>query len=252
MRDIAALRCRLAVPKPVEFAWHLKGLPELPKQAAYKSVVSLSGGPRIFQRGGARTHLARATGALSDRDVANLCQAISRAGDLGVPLNRMVTIHWERAGIAPGPAVATATAQFLKNTGDLVRRWGHAFAYVWIRENDQGDGSKGDHVHILCHVPPGRSLGTVQRGWIKRITRSKYRAHVIDTRRIGGTANVAATNPDLYAVNLIAAAEYVLKGIRYETAAGLGLARWGDGGRVVGKRIGVSRTLSVGVRKICC
>jgi len=36
--------------------------------------------------------------------------------------------------------------------------------------------------------------------------------------------------------------------IEPKKVGGLGLARWGDGGRVVGKRIGISRNLSAGVQ----
>ena len=158
-----------------------------------------------------------------------------------------MTIHWERAGITENKA-AQATAQFLKYARDWLASKFLPFAYIWVRENDFGDGTKGDHVHILCHIPKGRGFGKLQQRWLNAITRAKYRQGVILTRRIAGTANAAITSPEHYQVNLANVAEYVLKGGSKAIAEALGLGRWGDGGRVVGQRVGKSRNLSRGVQ----
>lgn len=180
---------------------------------------------------------------LSPDEQAAILSAIVKAKESGLPLNRMVTIHWERAGVRPGRDCAKATAAFLKYAGDLIRRHDGVLAYVWVRENDRGDGSKGDHVHILCHVPEGITLGRWQRGWIRRISGGSYRAKTILTRSIGGSIRAATSNPDHYDANLMAAAEYILKGGTAEAARALSLGRWGEGGRVIGKRIGISKNL---------
>jgi hypothetical protein len=45
-------------------------------------------------------------------------------------------------------------------------------------------GHKGNHVHILTHLPKGQTLGHLQRRWIKSITGKPYRKDVINTRTI--------------------------------------------------------------------
>lgn len=209
----------------------------------YKSVVPLDGKPRIFRRGGARNRKGKVSRFLTKAQVSCLAQAIFSAAQLGLPLNRFITIHWERAGVHEAKS-AWATAQFLKYVRDWVAKKGLPFAYVWIRENDYGDGSKGDHVHILAHIPKGQSIGRLQLRWIKRITGRTYRKGVIKTARVGGTANASIASPEHYNVNLLYVAEYVLKGGSKAISEALALGRWGDGGRIVGKRCGISRNLS--------
>lgn len=209
----------------------------------YKSVAA-SGRGRVFRRGGRRQRPVRRSDGLTAAEIDTIRSAISKANESGLAFNRMVTIHWERAGVRPGHACAKATSAFLKVAADLIRRRGGVLAYVWIRENDRGDGSKGDHVHILCHVPDGVSLGRWQRGWIKRISGRTYRADTILTRTIGGSLKAATFNPDHYLANQEAVAEYVLKGATADAATAHSLGRWGEGGRVIGKRIGISKNLS--------
>lgn len=217
------------------------------KSCAYKSVVPFDGKPRVFKRGGARNRKNRVSQFLTEAQVARLAQAMFNAFHIGLPLNRFITIHWERAGISETKA-AWATGQFLKYARDWLAKLGLPFAYVWVRENDHGDGSKGDHVHILAHIPDGQSIGRLQRRWIRHITGKPYRAKVIMTGRVGGCANASIVSPQHYRANLLYVAEYVLKGGQKAVSEALGLGRWGDGGRVVGKRTGVSKSLPHVVR----
>lgn len=227
----------------------MKGGVPITKSATYKSVVPSNGKPRIFRRGGARRRAGKVSEVLSADQIRRLAQAMLTAAMIGMPLNRFITIHWERAGISEAKA-AWATGQFLKYARDWLAQLGLTFAYVWIRENDDGDGRKGDHVHILAHVPDGQSMGRLQRGWIKRITGGSYRQGVVRTARVAGTANAFYSAPEHYHANLRAVAEYVLKGGHGATATALGLGRWGEGGRVFGQRCGMSRNLSRAVQKI--
>lgn len=208
----------------------------------YKSVVPVDGKPRVFKRGGARCRKSRVSRFLTKAQVSSLARAILCAVQLGLPLNRCITIHWERAGI-PEAKSAWATGQFLKYLRDWLRKRKLSFSYVWIRENDYGDGSKGDHVHILVHIPKGQTIGRLQLRWIKRITGRTYRKGVIQTGRVGGTADAAVASPEHYNVNLLYVGHYVLKGGSQAVSEALGLGRWGEGGRVIGKRCGMSRNL---------
>lgn len=212
------------------------------KSCAYKSLVTFDVKPRIFRRGGVRNRKDRVSYFLTEPQATRLAQAMLNAFHIGLPLNRFITIHWERAGI-PETKAAWATAQFLKYARDWLATKGLPFAYVWIRENDDGDRSKGDHVHILAHIPNGQSAGRLQRRWIKRITGRSYRPGVIKTGRVGGTIDAFRASPEHYHANLGQVAAYVLKGGSRAVSEALGLGRWGDGGRVVGKRCGMSKSL---------
>jgi hypothetical protein len=202
--------------------------------------------PRIFMRGGNRNRAERVTLYLTEREVTRLAQAMLAAKNIGFPLNRMITIHWERAGVPEKEAVR-ATGQFLALLRNAVGF--RSFAHIWIRENDYGDGVKGDHVHILAHIPEGFDLGRKQRARIKAITGEPYLVRVIRTSRVGGTANAARTSPEHYHVHLGNVAHYVLKGGARAVKKALGLGCWGDGGRVVGQRCGMSRNLSRMIRQ---
>jgi len=199
--------------------------------------------PRIFKRGGARPRATRISEALALKEVDKIARAIRIAEEIGLPLNRFITIHWERAGVADHQA-ARATGRFLKLARDNLASKRLPFAYVWVRENDEGDGSKGDHAHILAHVPDGRTLGPAQRRWIKIISGKPYRKQVIHTRVIARHSNAAQNEPALYRLNLTIVRDYILKGASGPASIAFDLPLWGRGGRVQGQRIGMSKNLS--------
>jgi hypothetical protein len=175
-------------------------------------------------------------------------QAIIAAHAIGLSFNRFITIHWERAGLT-GRDAALATGRFLKLAHDNLVSKGLPFTYVWVRENDDGNGSKGDHVHILAHIPKGKSLGGSQRRWIKGITGKPYRNRVINTRVIARHSEAANITPTLYWLNLAILRNYVLKGASFDAAKALSLPSWRLGGKVTGQRIGMSKNLSRASRR---
>jgi hypothetical protein len=156
----------------------------------------------------------------------------------------MVTVHWEKQGIADERA-AWATGRFIKLMSDYIGSKGGRIAYAWVREN--GDG-KGSHVHILIHLPRGRGIGQKARGWIGRITRKPYQTGAIDTRRIAGTADACWTAPALHRTNLATALSYVLKGASAEARAALPIWHAEIGGRIIGKRCSTSQNIAEGAR----
>lgn len=199
--------------------------------------------PRVFKRGGKRLRRHKISRVLSIDEVRKIGMAIHTAVLLGMPFNRFITIHLERAGIAEVDA-AHAIARFLKYARDYLESKGLPFAYIWVRENDDGDGSKGHHVHILAHLPKGQSLGYLQRRWIKNITGENYRKKVILTRLIAGHAEAPQNNPKLYLFNLAVVRDYCLKGASYDAAKSFSLPSWQLGGQVLGQRVGMSKNLS--------
>jgi hypothetical protein len=189
--------------------------------------------------GGARSRRDRTSDALTLQQAEKLIAAAHRAIGLGLPLNRHITIHWERAGVADADAAA-ATARFLKLAGDWLAKRGQRFAWVWSRENG---GTKGSHVHILAHVPAGGEIGGLQRRWLRRATSSPYRKGTIHTARVGGTASAWRTAPAVYRDNLAVVLGYALKGTETAAAAKLGLPKQEPGGRIRGKRCARSQNL---------
>ncbi len=169
--------------------------------------------------------------------------AAGNARSIGLAFNRHVTIHWTAAGFTDEQA-AQATGRLIKLASDWQRTKGVQPAWAWVRENDEGDGSKGSHVHILVHCPDTLPIGRMWRRWLRKVTDLPYRAGAIHTSRIGGTVNCYSSNPALYAVNLGAVLAYVCKGVHSADGVTLGLPRTEAGGKVIGKRAAWAQCLN--------
>ena len=201
--------------------------------------------------GGARNHANRESHALTAAQVGNLKAAERHAGRIGLPFNRMITIHWQSAGL-PLSGMTRATGRFTDLMSKALARHGSCTAWLWTHENVLGSGhDKGGHCHLLAHVPADlvRVVTALQRGWLRRITGQPYRARVIHSEPIGGRLGLDVGNPDLHAVNLDAALAYVLKGASREAASQFGLDRLEPSGRVIGKRCGTSQNIGAKARK---
>lgn len=198
-------------------------------------------------RGGARNRADRESHALTAAQIANLRAAERHAEKIGLPFTRMISIHWQAAGV-PLAGMAKATGRFTDLMAKALARHGSGTAWLWTHES--GDG-KGGHCHLLAHVPADLVpvITALQRGWLRRITGQPYRARVIHSKPIGGRLGLEAGNPDLHAVNLEAALAYVLKGASLEAASQFGLERLEPGGRVIGKRCGTSQNIGAKARK---
>ncbi len=196
-------------------------------------------------RGGARNRADRESNALTAAQVANLKAAQRHAEKIGLPFTRMISIHWQAAGV-PLAGMAKATGRFIDVMAKALARHGSGTAWLWVHENVPGEAhDKGGHCHLLAHVPADLvpRLTALQRGWLRRITGQPYRARVIHSKPIGGRLGLEAGNPDLHAVNLDAALAYVLKGASSEAASQFGLERLEAGGRIIGKRCGTSQNI---------
>lgn len=203
-------------------------------------------------RGGARNRADRESHALTAAQIGNLKAAERHAEVIGLPFTRMVSIHWQAAGV-PLAGMAKATYRFTDLLTKALSRHGTATAWLWVHENVPSNGhDKGGHCHLLAHVPAVlvHVVTALQRGWLRRITGQPYRARVIHSKPIGGRLGLEAGNPDLHAVNLEAALAYVLKGASIEAASQFGLERLEPGGRVIGKRCGTSQNISAKSRKV--
>jgi len=198
-----------------------------------KSRSALHGSDRPVRKG------RRSTG-LRTKDCENLILAAEHARQIGAPLNRMLTIHFDKAGIS-NPV--NATGQLLKLMGDWLRCYNTGITAVWVRE---AGPQKGEHVHILLSVPPPilGSFTRMQRGWFKKIG-AAWKRGVYLSRPIGGSHKVAFSPfcSDLYRQALSGALGYLLKGADAKARATHGLARNEDGGELWGKRCGTTENI---------
>lgn len=198
-------------------------------------------------RGGARNRADRESHALTAAQIGNLKAAKHHAEKIGLPFTRMISIHWEAAGV-PLTVMAKATGRFTDLMAKALNRHGSGTAWLWTHENC---GPKGGHCHLLAHVPADLVpiVTALQRGWLRRITGQPYRARVIHSKPVGGRLGLESGNPELHAINLEAALAYVLKGARPEAASQFALERLELGGRVIGKRCGTSQNIGAKARK---
>lgn len=205
--------------------------------------------PCSVGRGGARNRADRESHGLTSAQIGNLIAGTNHAERIGLTFTRMITLHWEAAGI-PLSGMVQATGQFVDLLTKALARNGRSTAILWVHEN--GDG-KGGHCHLLAHVPADlvAVVTALQLGWLRRITGQPYRARVIHSKPIGGRLRLEVGNPDLHAVNLEGALAYILKGASPEAASQFGLARSESGGRVIGKRCGTSQNIGQKARNVC-
>lgn len=204
-----------------------------------KSGAPFDGKPASKGHGGARLRADRTSDHLDARQARSIILAAHVAERIGQPFTRMVTVHWERAGI-PDHAAAAATGRLTKLASDWSRRQGSPILWAWTRENDHG---KGSHLHMLIACPAALPIGRMWRRWLRSITGQPYRAGILNTRRIGGALSTPLACPASYHANLSAAVGYICKGVRPEDAPDLGLGRVEPGGIIVGKRAAVCQAL---------
>ena len=192
-------------------------------------------------RGSARPHRkGRRSTALRSKDCENLILAAEHARRIGKPLNRMLTVHFDAAGISDP---VKATGQLLKLMGDWLRCYNTGITAVWVRE---AGSTKGEHVHILLSVPPPivRSFTRMQRGWFNKIG-AAWTGGVYKSRPIGGSHKVAFSeaSTSLYQQALTGALHYLLKGADERARSTHCISKRGDGGELWGKRCSTTENI---------
>lgn len=196
--------------------------------------------------GGARNRKDRLSDALTRAQCEAILASVVAMIARGMPPNRFLTVHWEKLGVAPAECM-DAISGFIRLARDWARKQGHEIAWLWIRENDFGDGMKGEHVHILLHIPEpilGEFTRRMTRRWLLRVTGGKYVKGASKFDTIGQRASDYRNAPEIYRENLSKLlVGYLLKGASKQTAHELLLPRWDEGGRIVGKRWGRSQNL---------
>lgn len=193
--------------------------------------------------GGARNRRDRTSLNLTRQQVDGLIAAADYAERTGLAFNRHWTVHYERAGVAEINAPQFIGRLLKLAKGYATRKQGK-FAAVWVRENGEG---KGGHVHILMHLPAGKTLRGRTAKWV-RLAGGTYRAKVSRVVSIGGALKCAEKRSEHYRHNLATVLAYVLKGAECETGEALSLPRSGEGGLIIGKRCGWSQGIGEAAR----
>ncbi|MDA9918634.1 hypothetical protein N9D37_01985 [Erythrobacter sp.] len=243
-RDIWQESCQTTKELSVQ-AFEQTSVPPLNSESVQHSEVSKT--PREkSKRGGARNRADRGSYALSGTDVAKSIAATHFATAIGLPFTRMITIHWESAGVQLFN-MPRATGRFIDLLTKALARHGSRTSWVWVHENGH---LKGAHCHILAHIPATlvSVVNALQRGWLRAITGKPYKRGVIHSKPIGGRLGLERSNAELHAKNLTAALCYLLKGATPEVCAQHGLSCMEAGGYVLGKRCGISQNVSTKAR----
>jgi hypothetical protein len=210
------------------------------------TVVAIYGNSTGALHGSARSYRkGRRSTALRSKDCESLILAAEHASHIGKPLNRMLTVHFDAAGISDP---VKATGQLLKLMGDWLRCNNTGITAVWVRE---AGAAKGEHVHILLSVPPNKitSFNRMQRGWFKKIG-AAWKRGVYKSCPIGGSHKLAF-NPlcsRLYKQALSGALHYLMKGADAQARTVHGISKRGDGGELWGKRCGTTENIGRAAR----
>lgn len=231
--------------------------PPIPRSGTAVAINYLNSGVAALSasstgRGGARNRADRQSHALTAAQIGNLKAAERHADKIGFPFTRMISIHWQAAGV-PLAGMSKATGRYTDLMAKALARHGSGTAWLWTHENAPGNRhDKGGHCHLLAHVPADLVpvITRLQRGWLRRITGQPYQKRVIHSEPIGGRLGLEVGNPDLHAVNLAVAFGYLCKGAPQAVldSAGIDRAHAPDG-RVIGKRCGTSQNIGATARK---
>lgn len=193
--------------------------------------------------GGRRNRADRLSDALSAEQCRKLIAATLFARSIGLAFNRHWTIHSQMAGIEQQQG-AHFIGTVLNAAGKAAKRHGGQMAAVWVRENGEG---KGEHAHILMHLPRGMDLRNKTRRWIV-LGGGNYRKNVSDVRSIGGSLACAETAGEHYELNAGNVLAYLLKHGDLSAMEALALPRWGERGWIMGKRCGTTQNIAGGAQ----
>jgi hypothetical protein len=162
------------------------------------------------------------------------------------PLNRHNTIHFEKCGIADP---VKALRRYTKLARDWLATQGASFAYIWVRET--GD-AKGEHAHVLMHVPAHlvSSFARREPRW-RKLMGAKRAKRAFRSTPVGRSyrhGEVGVQYGEQYSEHLHKILGYLVKGAESRTVQELGLSLVEPGGELWGKRTGMSENINRAAR----
>jgi len=171
----------------------------------------------------------RTTTDIPLRAAENVIMAAGFADQIGLPLNRFVTVAWEWAQCVG--RIQDHQARFLERMSKWLKYRGVVPAFVWVIENGP---TKGLHSHIAVHVPSEHLAGFKRkaRTWVDGDV-DKNTINIQRTRYGNGESRLNGIKGRL---------RYLLKGGDGDVAALLRIDQKHQGA-VTGKRCGTSQNL---------
>lgn len=190
-------------------------------------------------------YLRKSSKALTHREVRDISEAVHFAEKIGKPLTATLNINPALLAAYP-PDVGLWVSAFLNKLRIWCDRAGFGYFAIWVRENYEGD--RREHLHVFLSVPEQqrKELEEAARRWLPgdpavlEVGRPKF-----SNDGFGRRVNKALT--------------YLLKQMTPQAWASLGRAvrrekhcrRTGEPvAPIMGKRCGVSRSLSEKTRRI--
>lgn len=199
---------------------------------------------RVCGWGGARNRADRISDGLTDRQVTGIIDAATFAFATGRTFQRHWIIHYGKAGIGEKNG-AKFVSRVLAMASKQARREGGELTALWVRERAS---DKGEHIHILLHLPADMRLHGRTRRWIEKAGGTWQRG-ISRVRVIGGRLSKVETNRETrHAANAVNVTRYLLKAASNETGKHLKLSRSGRSGRIVGKRCGWTQNIGAAAR----
>ena len=195
-----------------------------------------------LKRGGHRNWADRTSLQLTEGHCVRLMKAPQVAMSIGQPLNRFITIAWEKCGIAPQQSVL-ATGAWIILAREWLRRRDYSTSWAWVQESGPRIGA---HCHILFHVPP--SLDPLFRGrpgrWARKVVMSfggQYARGTMQTQKLR-FSNASDADADAYRTLVMGKVHYMLKCAPAHLEGplfmdGHGPKPWGQRCLVYGKRL---------------
>jgi hypothetical protein len=195
--------------------------------------------------GGARNKASRTSDCVTKYHAQNLMASFEHAAAIGLHLNRSITIHFGKLGIADADAGKVLSA-FLKILGNRIATYGGRFACIWVRENG---ADKGSHAHIFAHIPASLwpMVKRRQSAWLHKASGKRLERGTLKGRKVRGSGDLNGDRA-LYAANGGNVARYLVKGVTSDVAAFLGLSKQGAQGVIIGKRSGTSQNIGATAR----
>lgn len=202
--------------------------------------------PRAFTKV-ERNREGRRSKSLRLTEIRNIMAAAVFTAQEHRPLNRHTTVHFDAAGIADPVG---ALRSYMKLARDWLRTQGAPFAYIWVRESGT---AKGEHAHILMHVPSHlvAQFARRERGWRKRIGAApgKGAFHSTPIGRSYRHGEMGIQYGQSYAGALAGMIGYLVKGGEPRAVETLSLSRVEPGGELWGKRSATSENIGRSARE---
>lgn len=198
-----------------------------------------------MRRGGFRKPLCQESFYLREPDCEKLVRSAFSAWRKNLPLNRLITISWERAGVPPELG-ASFTSRFIRLARDWIRYHGTPMPWLWVQERE---AFNGQHVHIMLHVPPALDplFSRMPLQWIKLLMQGCPTGGTLRTDKFRTSAQ---HTPKAYELELRGRLHYLLKSApaHLELKFNLvppGKIRWGISSSVVGPRARVNHSTAL-------